>query len=1073
MKVYYYAIKSLMKHLYPAFTILILLMTTFSVAQSYNPNQLPNTYRSDGNPYYWKNKKPSADYWQQDVHYSMKAFIDDTNDVIRCSSYELVYWNNSPDTLNELFFHLYQNSFQPGSHMHNIYENNERTVSFTKEEAKGSNTTMYDIKVDGKAVEIIHDFSVVKVPLADPILPGDSAVVTMGFDTQLKRGSLRSRLKVNKAGEYKHFNGVHWYPAVAVYDRKFGWTTDQHLDKEFYNNFGTFDLELTFPQEYIVEATGNLLNKKEVLPDTLWEKLQLSNFKNKLYGSPASALIARKGGETKTWKYHAENVHNAVFTADPTYRIEELKWNGIQVIALAQESHASKWQESAEFTKKVIETYDRDFTEYIWPKIIVADAGSGMEYSMITLDGGTYPKHQGLLAHEVGHMWFYGMVGSNETYRAFMDEGFTQYLTVWSMERVTGERGNKETAKTRWINKRIDTVDYRYGRMYYGYLKYALQGYDHQLNTHSSGFRGAVRHGGGYGLVYYKTAVMLENLRYVLGEELFLKAMQFYVNRWKCAHPYPEDFRQAIVDYTKTDLNWFFDQWMETTKKIDYGIGKVKKTGVANEYTVEFKRKEAMQMPIDFTVTDKEGKEYEYHIPNTWFVKKTDATVLPQWYGWDNTLNPTYIVTIQLEDPIDQVSIDPKGQLADINKTDNRWKGNTKVSFDDHVKNYPKWDKKQHKIRPDVWYNSYDGIQLGVHGNTNYMKELSKLSYTVWWNSRVGQDGVPSAIKKDNQPIGLELHNRTSLYKLWDQMYFNTDIQYNAGLFHYKYGFEKIFRRQDPRQPEFTRVYGTMTFMNRANEEFREYLLYPSLWNVDQSNNWVTFGIERYYTYGKSNGRIDFHNRSSNGEANYGFQELESVNNNRLGKIWLRTRLFGRLGQRNAPLESALYLAGANPEQLYDSKFTRATGLVSTEWTDFDQGMNLQMGGGLNLRGYAGIGLTNKDSAVFYGTSGASFSAELEFDEWFSVKSKRLKNYLHLDTYLFGDVGALTYKNRNDDELFDQLRGNLGVGTAITIKFGPHLDITPLTLRVDIPFYVSGVKDEFKSRWVFGFGRAF
>lgn len=115
-------------------------------------------------------------------------------------------------------------------------------------------------------------------------------------------------------------------------------------------------------------------------------------------------------------------------------------WNGIRVVAIAQEPNAAGWQLSAYFTANVIKVYSQDFGMYAWPKIVVADAKDGMEYSMLTLDNGTYPQHQNLLAHEVGHMWFYGMVGTNETYRAMMDEGFTQFLTVWAMDKIVGEK---------------------------------------------------------------------------------------------------------------------------------------------------------------------------------------------------------------------------------------------------------------------------------------------------------------------------------------------------------------------------------------------------------------------------------------------------------------------------------------------------------------------------------------------------------------------------------------------------------------------------------------------------------
>ena len=163
------------------------------------------------------------------------------------------------------------------------------------------------------------------------------------------------------------------------------------------------------------------------------------------------------------------------------------------------------------------------------------------------------------------------MVGNNETYRAALDEGFTQFLTNWSMTSLFGE--NKPTKKNPHPMSRMDQT------VYYGYMRDAVNHDDMPLNTHSDDFNSALNHGGGYGNVYYKTATMLYNLQYVLGDELFLKAMQHYFDQWKICHPYFEDFRSSIINYTHVDLNWFFDQWLETTKTTDYSIDEVDSKG--------------------------------------------------------------------------------------------------------------------------------------------------------------------------------------------------------------------------------------------------------------------------------------------------------------------------------------------------------------------------------------------------------------------------------------------------------------------------------------------------------------
>jgi len=161
----------------------------------------------------------------------------------------------------------------------------------------------------------------------------------------------------------------------------------------------------------------------------------------------------------------------------------------------------------------VIETYSKDFGRYIYNKMVVADARDGMEYPMITLNGGADPGYRGLLAHEVGHNWFFGMVGSNETYRAALDEGFTQFLTAWALEKIDGPVMVKGKYANRYTEKHSIPELAKDVRVYNGYLKDAVRLEQSTLNTHSDDFGGALRHGGGYGNVYYKTATMLHNLQ--------------------------------------------------------------------------------------------------------------------------------------------------------------------------------------------------------------------------------------------------------------------------------------------------------------------------------------------------------------------------------------------------------------------------------------------------------------------------------------------------------------------------------------------------------------------------------
>lgn len=1051
-------------------------------------------YRSDENPYYWKNNLPEPGYWQQDVHYEIKAAIDDSTDIIHGDSYRLTYWNNSPNTLTDLYFHLYQNAFQPGSHYHDVNINNEVVVKFGKYEQEGLGTTTEDIRVNGRSVKTELDNTILKVFLNEPLSPGDSLVVTMKFKTYFDTGTMRRRMKSFKEYGVNHYDGVHWYPAISVYDEKFGWGTEQHLDKEFYSNFGQWDVWLTFPQQYIVEATGYLMNEQEVLPEELQEKIKLENFKDKKYGSEPSIVVPYEKGKTKTWYFKAINVHNFAFTADPTYRREVLEWNGIKVMSLVREPHAASWQQSADYTLNVIQVYSQDFGFYRWPKIIVADAKDGMEYPMLTLDAGTYPGHQSLLAHEVGHMWFYGMVASNETYRAMMDEGFTQFLTIWAMDRLLGESRPRilkdKKGQDRKISKYLDPSVSREERLYYPYLNHVITGYDEQLNTHSSMFNGAIRHGGNYGLVYYKTGTMLYNLRYVLGEELFQDAMKYYFNKWKFAHPYPEDFRQAIIEYTQVDLNWFFDQWIETTKYIDYAIEDIDGVG-EGEYEITFRRKGRMQMPIDFVVTMKDGLQKSYHIPNTWFVKGTDAMILPKWYGWD-LLNPTYTARVSLQGELDYVEIDPDHYLADIDLRDNKkgsW-GIKRLQFDHRLPNPPQWRNQNNYWRPDIWYNAFDGVKAGLHLEGDYLKHMA-YSATAWYNTGLLQADVPEGVENNYQKVSFNYWTKHYLTKYWRGLLTRHAGYYNAGIWDFSLGLEKEFRYPDERATEYSNIFINTKFLVNDANTYRQYLLLPQHWGRPGEadtyvNSSINFGYFRSYDYtsGKGNYTIEVRTPSVLADYSYSRVNLTGINTLTKGKLDIRTRVFGQIGFGEFPFESALYLAGSNPEGFIDNKFTRARGIVDRDWVRFTGTPGyFQLGGGLNLRGYTGYLAPERlqEDAVdslyygYVGNSGASVSVEVDFDKYVKIKPKGALKNLKLDTYLFSDVGVLNTRLGEGRYSWGKIRTDAGIGTALTIKFS-YLDINPLVLRFDMPFFLNTpppFEDYFKFRYIFGVQRSF
>lgn len=1045
--------------------------------------QKAKDYRSSKNPYYWKNRMPDASYWQQDVYYDIRARIDEKDNRID-GSQELEYWNNSPDTLYQVFIRLHQNAFVKGSYLYNLQLEKGIRPRLGKHEAAGEGTIVSNLKANGQPLTTELDNTILKVSLHEPLLPGAHITFSMDFQTWWDNGSTRRRMQFYDAWGFKHYNGVQWFPKMCVYDRKLGWDTYQHMNKEFYGDFGVYDVKLDFPSNYIVEATGAIQNRDEVLPPDLREKLDLKNFAKKPWNEPPSTIIPYVPGERKTWHFIGENVHDFAFTADPSYRIATTYWNGIECVGIAQEPHAAGWQNSAAYTARIIKLFSEEIGMYAYPKMIAADANDGMEYPMLTLDGGRDPGYRGLLVHEMGHNWFYGMVGSNETYRAAMDEGFTQYLTAMGLKALEGE-WSKPRYKSKWRTKLADSISVIDRNVYNAYIYDALNKAELPLNTHSNDFRDALGHENGYRQVYYKTGTMLYNLQYVLGDSLFKAAMQHYFEQWKFAHPYFEDFRASVIHFTNIDLTWFFDQWLETTKSIDYKITSIKKKK-NNNWEIGIKRKGLMQMPVEFTVTDKKGKQQSYYIPNTWFSKEQKGKELPKWYGWSK-INPDYTATVKVPDGIRKVQIDTSYRLADRYQPDNEryagfmgWMAGLRVTPDDGAANT--FDRRKYRLywRPDVWWNPIDGIKAGVHVEGDYLFTVGRLDATAWWNTHVLQYDRFLSYESEGHydrywPVNYSVNFNTPLLLRFPKLELALRSRFLDGLWRHQAGF-------DLKADDKNTVQLYFQTMLRPDSLQTGYLIYPQEWSSFTKRPNASLNLiwnHRYNRFGNS-GRLTTTLRApflTGNEANafdYAYAQAEWFHYRRLDKLELRTRVFGRYGTgTNLPYESLLFAAGANPEEAMENKYTRSIGFAPESWegiSRYEPGKLSQggLGGGLNLRGYSGYFMADeRDGKIllaYKGRSGAAVNAELDFDEYINLKPKFTRKWLKVDAYLFADAGIMElssyelpdFHTITPTKMWSDVRVDAGLGMAFTVKKWWHFTkAKPLTLRVDFPFLLN------------------
>jgi len=888
-----------------------------------------------------------------------------------------------------------------------------------------------------------------------------------------------------------------------VYDRKFTWETDQHVEKEFYGDYGYFDISLTLPNHYVMEATGTLVNKDEVLPAALRKQLDISNFKDKPIGSLPS-VITQPNGTYKTWHYQAINVHDFAWTADPTYRIGETTWNGVQCVAIAQENNAAGWQQTAQFTAKVIATYSRDFGMYNYPKIVCADAADGMEYPMITLDGGYYPSHQSLIAHEVGHNWFFGMVGSNETYRAALDEGFTQFLTAWCMRKLTKE--SQPELK----------------RAFAGYMEDAIDGNDEVLETHSNDFHSATGHGGGYKHVYYKTASMLYNLQYYLGDSVFLQAMKNYVEQWKFCHPYIEDFRNSIIQSAQTDLNTFFDQWFQTNKAADYGIKHITPLKTPNFYRVTLQRHGKMVMPVDldFLIAPKSNTNatsdannnspntsnannrdvspsdifYAVTIPVTQYQKPGRYNLKP-WIGWDR-LRPSY--TFDIEMPVDgrvkQVWLDRSGRLADINRVNNVWKKRSEWQLDlGNGANTNYLGVYQGLVRPALRYNVASGVLLGATASGQYAGRKKQFNLSLYYAPGIEARFTPAqklqyqALFKHQTRGGGTYYYQSLLYNeinTHEMGWFNKLGKTEYGL--YGKSMQRyhrlIYSVDNPLYNPWvnSQADGRDPFFPQSNI-LDGYVPTANKWSYIAQMHLNLYLQQGYSGWGKSGSvRCDIRMPSPWSHSQYGFVQLEWKHYQPLGKSALRLRGLAYLGGGTNPTpESVLYLASANPEESFaQQSLYRDYGMY-----DFvsHRAINTpQVNGGLNLRGFNGYSApkTVKQAngndttlAFFRGNQGLGLNAAIDLTPFFRWVPKT--KFLSLNPYLFGDAGILgqplTSPNKQQQpvtqQVYSRVLADAGFGASINLKNASALTknkalnaAKPINLRLDFPLWVNAVQ---------------
>ena len=578
----------------------------------------------------------SQNYWQQHVEYEMDIAVD-VSDFTYDGDQSIIYTNNSNDTIKKVYYHLFFNAFKPNSQMdirsRTIRDPDRRVGSriVALEEKDYGDISVSALKQDGKDVYYEVNETVLLARLNKPLLPGKKTKLSMVFTAQVPLQIRRSG-KLNKEGI--DMTMTQWFPKLAEYDSE-GWHPNPYIGREFHGVWGNYSVNITIDKDYVVGGTGYLQNANEI-GHGYTEKEPKEN-----------------DSKTNTWKFYAPNVHDFAWAADPDY-IHDIKKSesGIDLHFFYKPTvNVEDWKKLQEDSVLLMKYFEEAIGPYPWKQYSIIQGGDGgMEYAMCTMITGerSYPSLLGVTAHEMAHAWFQHLLATNEAKHAWMDEGFTEYITSLSENYVNNEN-----------------PEFPHKSSYDRYYLLAKSGFEQAQTIHSDRYDYNFAYGAS---AYSKGSVFLSQLGYIIGKENLNKTLRRYYDEFKFKHPTPNDFKRIAEKVSDLELEWYLNEWTRTPHKIDYGIDV---SSLEDERVITLKRKARIPMPIEVVVSFEDGSSDMYYIPNDllhgYKTFENEVYLMEPW-NWAST---EYEFEVQGNKKVSKVEIDPSKRIADVNQMDN------------------------------------------------------------------------------------------------------------------------------------------------------------------------------------------------------------------------------------------------------------------------------------------------------------------------------------------------------------------------------------------------------------------
>lgn len=710
-------------------------------------------------------------YFQQETHYRIAARLDDRQHSLQCNM-TLQYINHSPDTLREIWWHLWPNAYSTRStaFAQQALRLRKTDLHFAPDSTLGGISGL-DFRADGRPALLHPDTKnpdVARLELPAPLPPGGSVSIETPFF--LKIPASFSRL--GHVGQ--SYQLTQWYPKPAVYDRT-GWQAMPYLDMgEFYSEFGSFEVEITLPENYVVAATGVLateteqafLNEKTKATETL-----LADWPERRQEAPFPASSER----AKTIRFTADGVHDFAWFADKRFMVQHQNLalpsgKTVDAWAFFTPFEAHLWKHGAEYVAEAVRFYSTALGEYPWPQATAVEgalsAGGGMEYPMITIIGaaGNALSLDEVIAHEVGHNWLYGILANNERDHAWLDEGLNSYYEHRYMKQRYGE-GSSDVGIWPALKKasgmRTDEA---------AYLLQARRRMDQAPATTSNEFSGLNYFIGAYN----KPAWALQLLEGYIGQEKMDAAMQRYYQIWQFRHPQPKDFRNVLEQTSGLDLHWLFDGLIGSNRTLDYRISKGRKTG--GEWRLSIQNKGRIAAPL--------------HIA----AMLGDSIVAGQWMeGFEGVKELTFP-----DGDYDRFSIDPLRLSPDMNRRNNhlRSSGIFRRVEPLRLRLLPWLEDDRHTvlhIAPALAANKYDGNMFGLAlYNSTLPQRPFEFAIAPMYAARTGTLAGTGSVQYHLYPAGKLLHG----------------IHFGVGgrMFHFEYNERHDYHLQYARLTPFIKL---------------------------------------------------------------------------------------------------------------------------------------------------------------------------------------------------------------------------------------------------------------------------